>query len=66
MAKAKLVRIAIGGDRALSNSRTAINIYVSDEERNFLDRLAFLFHLSGKEGSFENLGTTLHVLDMEG
>jgi hypothetical protein len=65
VAGSKLVRIAVGGDRALSDSRTAINIWVTPQERQFLDRLEKLFFKIGRAGGYQDKTPGLVVQDFE-
>jgi hypothetical protein len=65
VAGSKLVRIAIGGEHALSDSRTAVNIWVSPQEREFLKRLELLFLKIGKANRHSDLTSGLLVQDFE-
>lgn len=61
-----LVRVALGGDRSLSNSKTAVNIWVTESERKTLGRLEDLFFKIGKGSRYDSNLPTFHVMDFEG
>lgn len=65
VAGSTLVRVALGGDCALSDSRTAINIWVTPQERAFLERMETLFRKIGKAGGHSDLTTGLVVQDLQ-
>lgn len=59
-----LVRLAIGSERALSDSKTAMNMWVTAEEREFLSRLSGAFHVIGRHGLHDSYLPQLHVQDL--
>jgi len=61
----KFVRVAVGGESALSNSQTAINIWVSPQELATIKRLESLFHKVGRSGQHGSHVSTLNVMEFE-
>jgi len=65
VAGSRLVRVAVGGERALSDSRTAVNIWVTPQERKFLERLEQLFFKIGKAEGHQDLTPGIVVQEFE-